>query len=360
MILAGDIGGTKSNIALFEENGSSLRLIFERRYLTADFRGLEILVEKFFLESATLAGVNPAGKIAAAGFGVAGTVIDGRLVANNIPWNLTASALCGTLNLGLDQLILMNDLAATADGLVYLKPEDFLVLNQGIPQFNGNQALIAAGTGLGQAMIFWDGHQHRVSSSEGGAADFAPRTEREIGLLQFLRQRLSRVSCEEIFSGRGFRILHEFLNPGVRHPSFQEPEGASASEITHHALAGTCPVCVEVLDWWIDAFGAEAGNLALRVLPYGGVFFAGGIVLKILPKLQHSTLCRSFADKGRLSPVLSNIPISVILNENAPLLGAAHQAFASACSSRRHQTEILSSRGFRGANRNFGLSGGPH
>jgi len=222
-----------------------------------------------------------------------------------------------------------------------LKPEDFLVLNQGIPQFNGNQALIAAGTGLGQAMIFWDGRQHRVSPSEGGAADFAPRTEREIELLQFLKQRLPRVSCEEIFSGRGFMTLHEFLDPVVLHSSFQESQGASASEITHNALAGTCPVCVEVLDWWINAFGAEAGNLALRVLAYGGVFFAGGIVLKILPKLQQSTLCRSFADKGRLTPVLSNIPISVVLNEDAPLLGAAHQALASACSSRFHRTEIL-------------------
>src|SRR6266849_329189 len=341
MILAGDIGGTKCNIALFEENGSSLQLLFERRYRTADFAALETLIEKFFLESTTEAGGNPAGKIGAAGFGVAGAVIDGRLVANNIPWDLTASALRSKLSLGPDQLVLMNDLAATADGLRHLKPEDFLVLNQGTAQFNGNQALIAAGTGLGQAMIFWDGRQHRVSSSEGGAADFAPRTEREIGLLQFLKQRLPRVSCEEIFSGRGFRTLHEYLNPGMGHTSFQEPVGTCASEITQNALAGTCPVCVEVLDWWIDAFGAEAGNLALRVLAYGGVYFAGGIVLKILPKLQQSTLCRSFADKGRLSPVLSHIPISVILNEDAPLLGAAYKALSTVRSSQRHQTEIL-------------------
>lgn len=341
MILAGDIGGTKCNVALFAVDGSSLRFLFGRRYRTADFAALEILLDKFFLESNALTGGNPATDITAAGFGVAGAVIDGRLVANNIPWNLTVSALRNKLGLGPDQLVLMNDLAATADGLGYLRPEDFQVLNQGIPQFNGNQALIAAGTGLGQAMIFWDGRQHRVSSSEGGAADFAPRTEREIGLLQFLKQRLPRVSCEEIFSGRGFRTLHEFLNPGMQHPSFQEPEGASAGEITQNALAGTCPVCMEVLDWWIDSFGAEAGNLALRVLAYGGVYFAGGIVLKILPKLQQSTLCRSFADKGRLSPVLSNIPISVILNEDAPLLGAAHKALSTVRSSQPHQTEIL-------------------
>jgi glucokinase len=341
MILAGDIGGTKCNLAVFEEHGSSLHLIHKRRYATSEFASLEELIEKFFGECAVESGARPEGNISAAGFGVAGAVVDGRLVANNIEWELTASALAGRLSLDIEQLTLINDLVATAYGLVHLAPEDFLVLNPGTPQFNGNQALIAAGTGLGEAMIIWDGRQHRASPSEGGSADFAPRTEREIQLLQFLRKRLERVSCEEIFSGRGFRKLHEFLNPDVVHPTFQEPEAASASEITQHALAGSCPVCVEVLDWWIDAFGAEAGNLALRVLAYGGVYFAGGIVLKILSKLRESSFCRSFAEKGRLSSVLSNIPISVVLNEDAPLLGAAHQALATVSATRRERHEIL-------------------
>ena len=329
MILAGDIGGTKCNLALFALHEDPLRPALQRRYPTGDFGSLEQLIDQFFMECKAETGLSPAGKLAAAGFGMAGAVVDGRLVANNIPWELTAAGLANQLRLGLDQLVLINDLVATAYGLPHLAREDFLFLNTGTPQKNGTQALIAAGTGLGQAMIFWDGRQHRASPSEGGAADFAPRTEREIGLLQFLKQRLPRVSCEEIFSGRGFRKLHEFLDPAVRHATFQEPDGASASEITHNALEGSCPVCVEVVDWWIDAFGAEAGNLALRVLAYGGVYFAGGIVLKILPKLQNSTFCRSFADKGPLSPILSNIPIAVILNENAPVLGAAYQALAS-------------------------------
>jgi glucokinase len=341
MILAGDIGGTKCNLAVFEEHGSSLLLVFKRRYATGEFASLEELIDGFFSECAAERGASPEGKIAAAGFGVAGAVVDGRLVANNIPWDLTASALASKLRIGLEQLALINDLVATAYGLVYLTPQDFLVLNPGTQQFNGNQALIAAGTGLGEAMIFWDGRQHRASPSEGGSADFAPRTDREIQLLQFLKKRMERVSCEEIFSGRGFRKLHEFLDPAAVHATFQEPEAASASEITQNALAGTCPVCVEVLDWWIDAFGAEAGNLALRVLAYGGVYFAGGIVLKILSKLQLSSFCRSFADKGRLSSVLSNIPISVVLNEDAPLLGAAHQALGTVSSSRRERHEIL-------------------
>jgi glucokinase len=341
MILAGDIGGTKCNLAVFEEHGASLILIFKRCYATREFASLEELIEEFFRECAAESGVRPQGDIAAAGFGVAGAMVDGRLVANNIPWELTASALARKLDLDLEQLTLINDLVATAYGLVHLSPEDFLVLNPGAPQFNGNQALIAAGTGLGEAMIIWDGRQHWTSPSEGGSADFAPRTEREIQLLQFLKKRLARVSCEEIFSGRGFGNLHEFLDPGVSHPTFQAPESASASEITHNALEGTCPVCVEVLDWWIDAFGAEAGNLALRVLAYGGVYFAGGIVLKILSKLRESSFCKSFADKGRLSAVLSNIPISVVLNEDAPLLGAAYQALGTTSATGRERHEIL-------------------
>ena len=341
MILAGDIGGTKCNLALFEEHGPSLQLVFKRRYATSAFASLEELIETFFVECQAETGAIPHHRISAAGFGVAGAVVDGRLVANNIPWELTASTLARKLGLGLEQLTLINDLVATAYGLVHLSAEDFLVLNAGVPQPNGNQALIAAGTGLGEAMIFWDGSQHRASPSEGGSADFAPRTEREIQLLQFLKKRLARVSCEEIFSGRGFRKLHEFLDPAVIHPTFSEPEAASASEITYNAIEGTCPVCVEVLDWWIDAFGAEAGNLALRVLAYGGVYFAGGIVLKILSRLRESSFCQAFADKGRLSAVLSNIPISVVLNEDAPLLGAAHQALITVPATRRKQHEIL-------------------
>ena len=341
MILAGDIGGTKCNLAVFEERGPSLHLAFKRRYATSEFSSLEELIDKFFCECRIETGATVDGNISAAGFGIAGAMVDDRLVSNNIPWELTASTLARKLGLELEQLTLINDLVSTAYGLPHLAPQDFLVLNPGTPQINGNQALIAAGTGLGQAMIFWDGHQHRASPSEGGAADFAPRTEREIELLRFLKTKMERVSCEEIFSGRGFRKLHEFIDSSIVHPTFSEPESASASEITHNALAASCPVCVEVLDWWIDAFGAEAGNLALRVLAYGGVYFAGGIVLKILSKLQGGSFCKSFADKGRLSSVLANIPISVVLNEDAPLLGAAHRALGTVPAARRDHHEIL-------------------
>ena len=189
-----------------------------------------------------------------------------------------------------------------------------------------NVAVIAAGTGLGEAVLYWDGKGHRAAPSEGGAADFAPRTDQEIAFLTFLKKRLQRVSCEELFSGRGFRPIHEFLGPDIVHDSFSKAAGESASEITQNALSGSCPICVETLDFWTDAFGAESGNLALRVLAYGGVYLAGGIAVKILPLLKESTFCQAFADKGALSPILANIPIAVVLNEDAPLLGATYAA----------------------------------
>ncbi len=327
MILSGDIGGTKCNLAAFEEHGERLEVVFQGRFATQDFSSLEELVQSFFRDVIPSRDAIAMQRITAAGFGVAGTVVDGRLHAINLPWVLKPESLARALNLHTDEIILMNDLAATASGLDKLPPEDFLVLNEGAPSSGGNKALIAAGTGLGEAILFWNGRRHQVSASEGGAADFSPRTDREIRLVQFLKQTLPRVTCEDIFSGRGFQRIHHFLGPNIHHAA---PGGAAsdlAREITQNALAGTCPVCVETLDFWIDAFGAEAGNFALRVLAYGGVYLAGGIVLKILRKLQHSSFCRAFGDKTPLSPVLSRIPISVVLNENAPVLGAAYEAF---------------------------------
>jgi glucokinase len=330
MILAGDIGGTKCNLAAFEVNGATLRLLSQNRYATRDFSSFEQLVEAFcretFQRSASQTGV----RFAAAGFGFAGTIVEGCLHAINLPWVLDPAALASKLSLDIEDIVLMNDLVATACGIDKLPADDFLSLNNVISQPNGSKALIAAGTGLGEAMLFWDGNHYHASPSEGGAADFAPRTPREIQLLSFLQLRLPRVSCEEVFAGRGFRRIHEFLDSTVRHSSFVETAADSAREITQNAMAKTCPVCVETLDLWTDAFGAEAGNLALRVLAYGGVYLAGGIALKILPKLQDGSFARSFAAKAPLTSVLARIPILVILNEDAPLLGAAYEALSLA------------------------------
>jgi glucokinase len=329
MILAGDIGGTKCNVAVLEQEGANLRPVFQTRHATRDFSSFEHLLDSFLAEARAHLGNAESKAIAAAGFGIAGTVVGGRLHAINLPWQLEPTSLANTLNLNVKNVVFMNDLVATACSLDRLEPPDFFPLNEVTPQFQANKALIAAGTGLGEAMLFWDGRRHVAAPSEGGAADFAPRTDREIRLLQYLKQDLARVSCEEVFSGKGFRKIHEFLNPAVRHSVFEESSGDSAKEITQNAMSGACEVCVETLDFWIDAFGAETGNLALRVLAYGGVYLAGGIALKILTRLKESTFCHSFSDKGPLNPLLARVPIFVILNEDAPLLGAAYQALGT-------------------------------
>jgi len=323
MLIAGDIGGTKSHLAAYDEQGGKLAVVARKRYATRDFASFESLVETFSGEAGAGAARS---SVTAAGFGVPGTVVDGVLHAAHIPWRLDARALAASLGLPREHVVLMNDLVATARGLQKLGSEDLCYLNRGVDHPEENVAVIAAGTGLGEAVLYWDGRGHRAAPSEGGSADFAPRGDREIAFLTFLKKRLARVSCEELFSGRGFRPIHEFLAPDVRHDSFAGPAGESAQEITGNALSGSCPVCVETLDFWTDAFGAESGNLALRVLAYGGVYLAGGIALKILPLLEKSTFCSAFADKGQLAPLLQNIPIAVVLNEDAPLLGAAHSA----------------------------------
>ena len=326
MIISGDIGGTKSNLAAFVDNSGVLKLVYKQRYATRDFSSFEQLIETFAGEA--LPSV-PGRSVTGAGFGVPGTVVDGRLHAAHVPWVLDAASLAARLHLPRERVVLMNDLVATARGLNKLAPEDFLYLNRGVDHPEENKAVIAAGTGLGEAVLYWDGHGHRAAPSEGGSADFAPRSDREIAFLSFLKKRLPRVSCEELFSGRGFRPIHEFLAPDLRHASFDRAAGESAQEITQNALTGACAACVETLDFWTDAFGAESGNLALRVLAYGGVFLAGGIAVKILPLLQKSTFCTAFADKGPLAPILKNIPIAVVLNEDAPVLGAAYADLAA-------------------------------
>src|SRR5258706_3754781 len=323
MLIAGDIGGTKSNLVAYDESGAKLAIVARKRFVTRDFSSFEKLVEEF---SRHAFGPSAKHSVTAAGFGVPGTVVDGRLHAAHIPWALDSASLAASLGLPRERVVLMNDLVATARGLQKLQPQDLCYLNRGVDHPEDNIAVIAAGTGLGEAVLYWDGHGHRAAPSEGGSADFAPRSDREIAFLTFLRHRLARVSCEELFSGRGFRPIHEFLAPDIRHASFDRAAGESAAEITQNALTGSCAACVETLEFWTDAFGAESGNLALRGLAYGGVYLAGGIAVKILPLLKKSSFCTAFADKGPLSPILQNIPIAVVLNEDAPSFGAADAA----------------------------------
>ena len=226
MILAGDVGGTKCNLGLFAKNGPSLRPVFQCRLPTRDYAGFEDLIGDF-LEAAHRSDSSvPRAEIAAAGFGVAGVVVEGSLRAGNLPWVLDGSAIARKLDL--NKVVLLNDLTATALSLEHLTFSDFETLNQGVPAPNAVKAVIAAGTGLGEATLHWDGQKYRVAASEGGQADFAPRSDGEIRLLTHLNKSLPHVSCEEIISGRGFRRIHEFLNPSIRHASFDSPDGDSA------------------------------------------------------------------------------------------------------------------------------------
>src|SRR6202795_4780144 len=335
MILAGDVGGTKCNLGLFQQEGRALRSVFQRRLATRDYAGFEDLVEDFLKQATAADASAKAPAIDAAGFGVAGVVAGGRHYSENLPWVVDVSTLAQKLNL--KNIRLLNDLTATALSLERLSLNDFVSLNPGTPAHNATRAVIAAGTGLGEAILFWDGETYQVAAAEGGQADFAPRTEREIELLNHLRVQLPHVSCEEIVSGRGFRRIHEFLNPGVRHASFEASfeslegtrGGNAASEITQHGLAQSCPVCVETLGFWTEIFGGVTGNFALQTMALGGIYIAGGIAVKILPKLRDGIFFKSFCGESKLAPVLARIPISVVVNEDAPIWGAAYEALRS-------------------------------
>lgn len=323
MILAGDIGGTKCNLALFESRQGTLRRVGQRRFASKDYSAVEEIVGEFLRE---IRSEGRTERIDAAAFGVAGPVVDQRVRATNMPWLVDGASLARFL--GTLRVLLLNDLEAAAYGVALLGPAELCPLNDAAPAPEANQALIAAGTGLGEAILFWDGRRHVASATEGGHTDFAPRTEQEIELLRFLKRRSARVSFETVLSGRGFRLIHEFLDPAVMHPSFVAPDADAAPEITQFALAASCPICVKTLDLWTALYGAEAGNLALKALARGGVYVAGGIALKILPKMKDGTFVGAFCDKAEFRSLLEQIPIYIVRNEDTPLLGAAARAAA--------------------------------
>lgn len=326
MILAGDIGGTKCTLALFQFESGQLQAVCRSTVPTRDFSNFEAVLDKFREEHQA---PSPKRHVSAAAFGVAGTIFDGTAVSTNLPWKVASQTIATSLQLETKRVLLLNDLVAAASSLAHLQPSDLMQLNQGCAEPYAPKALIAAGTGLGEAILFWDGTRYRVSPSEASLTDFAPRNDRELLLLQSLRHRMPRVCSEEIVSGRGFRAIHQILFPEVYHPFFDEQGVDPAAKITHQALNGSCPACEETLHIWMEAYGAEAGNMALRVLPFGGVYIAGGIALKILPKLKDGSFVRAFSDKAKLSTQLAKIPIYVVLNEDAPVLGAAYEALAS-------------------------------
>jgi len=320
-ILAGDIGGTSARLACFAVEGGALTTLAEQWYASREYGSLTTIVRAFVEQHQAAAD--------RACFGVAGMVRDGRVRTANLPWSIDAAEMA--VALGLPAVTLINDLEANAYGIDLLTPDDLAVLNAGVPHPTGTIAVVSAGTGLGEALAYWDGSAHRPLPSEGGHADFAPRNELEAQLLLFLREEHGRVSYERIVSGPGLRNLYRFLRDVRQIPETPEVaeamrQGDPSAAISRAALDGSCPLCNEALDLFISLYGAEAGNVALRYLATGGIYIGGGIAPKIIDRLRGPGFMLAFTTKGRLSTMLETIPVRVILNPRTALLGAGRCA----------------------------------
>ncbi|HLJ41458.1 MAG TPA: glucokinase [Candidatus Acidoferrales bacterium] len=327
MILAGDLGGTKCTLILFDICAERLRPLFRLTAKTADFPDIESFLDNF--RKRAQGDGHSLSKLSAAGFGVAGAIVNDAVVCNNLPWTITRQRIAEALKIEQNQTMLLNDVEAASSSLNHLEPRDLLELNPGTPQARAPKLYVAAGTGLGESILFWNGDHYQVSACEAGLTDFAPASDREIVVLQYLRQRMPLVCTEEVVSGRGFRAIHEAIFPEHHHPFFDNPDVDSAASITQQGFSRDCAACEETLHMWTEAYGSEAGNMALRSLPFGGVYVGGGIALKILAKLKDGTFVRAFCNKTKLADELARIPIFVVLNQDAPVLGAGYAALAA-------------------------------
>jgi glucokinase len=321
MILAGDIGGTNARLAYFQPQNGHLQLVSERVFPSREHSELGEIVTAFLAESGTRPEV--------ACFGIAGPVRNGRVETSNLPWVIEQSRLAQQIHL--PATLLINDLEASAWGIGGLSASDLVPLNHVSGPAIGNQAVIAPGTGLGEAGLFWDGSRHHVFACEGGHTDFAPQDDLQIELLRFLKARFGHVSYERILSGPGLVNVYEFLRAtgyAKESPEFatELATGDPAAEISRAALDDSSPLATKALEIWIAVYGAEASNLALKTMATGGLFLAGGISPKILSKLRRPLFLQSFVNKGRLSPLVEAIPVQVVTNEKAGLLGAARCA----------------------------------
>lgn len=321
-VLAGDIGGTNARLAVYEIELTRYKTLVAETFRSREHETLEGVVAGFMMGH----GI----RCQRACFGVPGPVKDGRVQTTNLPWLVETSKLATAA--AVEAMAVINDLKAQAYGIAALAPEDFMVLNPGSETATGNAALIAAGTGLGQAGLYWDGQAYHPFATEGGHTNFGPNGELQIALLAFLTGRFGRVSWERIVSGPGLANTFDFLLDyrGGGKPAWFDDEvgerGDPAPVITQAALQGRCEICAEALDLFVELYGAEAGNLALKMLAIGGVFLGGGIAPRIIEKLKEPPFLNAFLDKGRMRPLLEATPVRVMINESTALLGAARYA----------------------------------
>jgi glucokinase len=328
LIIGGDVGGTKTNVGLFEVAGGVPRLVRSASFHSPEYSGLAPILTAFLAQA-------PGPGVKAACFGIAGPVIENRVSTPNLSWQIDGARVAAEVQV--PRVLLINDLVATAEGIPLLAEGETALLQAGVaeaPGHEGNRVLLAAGTGLGMSLLPRLGDAWVPVPSEGGHADFAPRNEDEIGLLRSLRERYGRVSIERVLSGPGLFNIYTFLRD-IRHaPESAEVRDAlahgddPARVIGEHGLsgAGSCPLCSKALEMFAAVYGAVAGNLALTGTATNGVWLGGGIAPKILPRLTDGLFLQTFLAKGRFTPFLERVPVHVILNQRTALLGAARRA----------------------------------
>ncbi len=316
MILAGDIGGTKTLLGLFDPRPARPRPIHVRTFPTPQFAGLTQMVDAFVSDDAVRHV-----PLSAACFGVAGPVLGATAELTNVPFAIDALEVSQTFHI--PHVKLLNDLEAMAYAVTALEGEEVHVLQHGEAIRGGNMALIAAGTGLGQALLHHVGGRFVPSPSEAGHADWAPRTERDITVLRLLIAQSGRAEVEDVVSGRGLPNLHRAMHRGPCAAGIDPDSADAPAALTSAALERRCAGCMEALEVFVDAYGAEAGNAVLRSVATGGLFIGGGIAPKILPALTDGRFMRAFHDKGAMRRLVEGVPVKVILNAESGLLGAA-------------------------------------
>lgn len=319
-LLAGDIGGTKTLLRLSKLTPTGLVTLHEKSFPSGDFEHLNPIVRQFLSE------VENSELIAAACFAIAGPVQNDQSLVTNLSWHLDARQMEN--DLGIAHIRLINDFAAVGYGILALQPEDVVVLQDRPKVAQAPIAVLGAGTGLGEALLVWQGSDYAVQATEGGHVDFAPRTDLEVGLMTFLRSRHGRVSVERVVSGQGIYNIYEYLRSAgfavasdAVEAQFEQKDPSEV--IAAHALANSDILCTKTLELFVAAYGAEAGNLALKSLPYGGLYLAGGVGAKNSSKLQDGIFIENFLDKGRMRSLLEKISISLITNLDVGLIGAA-------------------------------------
>lgn len=330
MFLAGDIGGTKTVLALFSEREGPHRPLVTKRYESGDYDSLDQLVADFVAENQAKPSVSS--------FGIAGPVRGRKVRVTNLPWDIDGDTLGKAL--GGIPVHLINDLEAIAFAIPMLEQEDLVTIREGQRDPVGPIAVIAPGTGLGEAFLIWNGQSYQPLPSEGGHTDFAPATELELELLAYLQPRIGHVSYERVCSGIGIPNLYKFLRDCGKYeePAWLRVELAKVKDVTpiivQAGLDESAEICVATLDLFIGILGSEAGNLVLQILATGGVYLGGGIPARIITKLMGGPFVDAFTRKGRFSELLSNVQVNVIVNPQAALLGAANHSYRLAEASR--------------------------